>query len=75
MSNALSSLFELQALDTQLLEKRRTVQRYQDELARRKAAGTFRGKFSALAHFFGCGLGMQRSRGGGRGAQRAAERC
>lgn len=38
MSNALSSLFELQALDTQLLEKRRTVQRYQDELARRKAA-------------------------------------
>ena len=24
------------------------------ELMRRKAAGTYRGKFSAVSHFFGC---------------------
>lgn len=38
MSNQLENLFQLQALDTRLLEKRRTVGRYEAELAERRAA-------------------------------------
>ena len=46
------------------------------ELARRKAAGTYRGKFSAVSHFFGC-AGCERTPGfqGWQGRRRMQGGC